>query len=473
MDKTKRPSLRSAALLVVALAAAFVLLPAVIAPGSPPARAEGPLVRPYTSSEVRPQLVESLRLMGLDRVHRELGITGAGVGVLVMDDWTLNPAQGYVHGQAVAETVQAAAPGATLWLCKLDFAQAGPEDLTACLEEVFRKDLPIRVVNLSFASGDGLFGEPCGFLAQGPDPRSPLAQAIQALSQRGVIFVAASGNDGFKGGLRFPACLPEVVSVGATYDFTGEVVFQSEQVSCADQAVPDKVTCYSDVAPYLDVVAPGTVIRTPSAPNFGGTSAAAPLVSGVIALMLSVQPSLTPPEVVEILRSTGVPAYDPRAGTAFPRVDAYRALQAVLSLPPPPLPPGPTPGLGLEAFDTNGNGLIDDPEFFAAVDAWIAGSLSDGLFFALIDAWVEQVPVRPSSLGAGWSGSSPALGALRADRVWIYDARGRLLAQIAHPTPSRLARRISRWANGVYLYVALWEVEGRWVRTVGKLVLLR
>ena len=425
-------------------------------------RAEGRVVPYEPRALVKAQLAESLRLMGLDRVHRELGITGAGVGVLVIDDWTFNPEQGFVHGQAVAETIQGAAPGATLWLCKLDFAQAEPQDLVDCLNDILLRDLPVRVVNLSFASGDGLYGEPCGFLAQ--DPRNPLAQAIRALSERGVIFVAASGNDGFKGGLRFPACLPGVLSVGATYDFTGEAVFQSEQVSCSDRAVPDKVTCYSDVAPYLDVVAPGTVISTPSTPNFGGTSAAAPLVSGVIALMLSVHPSLTAAEIVDILRSTGVPAFDPGANAYFPRVDAYRALQAVL-----PSLPGASPALGLEAFDTNKNGLIDDEEFFAAVDAWIVGTLPDEVFFALIDAWVARAPVR------GLSSSPSSLSNLRnADKIWIYDVQGRLLVEISHPRLPQLQRLLRRWANGVYLYVIQERnPEGHWERTVGKLVVLR
>lgn len=463
MDRTTPARLRLPAILSLLALAVWAL------PDGVRAQMEGQgrvlPYEPYGPRSVRAQLAESLRLLGLDRVHRELGIRGAGVGVLVIDDWTFRPERGYVHGQAVAETIRGAAPEATLWFCRLDFAQAGPQELADCLNDVLLQDLPVRVVNLSFASGDGLYGEPCGFLAQ--DPRNPLARAIRALYERGVIFVAASGNDGFKRGLRFPACLPEVLSVGATYDFTGEAVFRSEQVSCADRAAPDRVTCYSDVAPYLDVVAPGTVVSTPSAPDFGGTSAAAPLVSGVAALLLSAQSRLTAPEVVRVLRSTGVPAFDPRANAYFPRVDAYRALQAVLS-------PFPAPPAGLGAFDANGNGLIDDSEFFAAVDAWIGGSLPDGAFFALIDAWVARAPVRGTASPSPPPLSLHGLRLENADTIWIYDARGRRLAAISRPRLPQLQRLLRRRANGVYLYVIQEsDSEGHRVRTVGKLVVLR
>ena len=40
-------------------------------------------------------------------------------------------------------------------------------------------------------------------------------------------------------------------------------------------------------------------------------------------------------------------------------------------------------------FDKNGNGTIQDSEFFAAVDQWIAGQVSDSLFFQVVDAWIE------------------------------------------------------------------------------------
>ncbi|MEM1094925.1 MAG: S8 family serine peptidase [Bacteroidota bacterium] len=73
--------------------------------------------------------------------------------------------------------------------------------------------------------------------------------------------------------------------------------------------------------------------------RFGGTSSACPLVAGVCALMLSVNPELTAIEVKDILKETAE-QIDPQGGGygkdrhsaiyGFGRVDAYRAVQAAI-----------------------------------------------------------------------------------------------------------------------------------------------
>jgi len=251
---------------------------------------------------VRAQLAESLPLLGVDRVQRELGLSGRGVGVLIVDDWTEG------HGQAVTEIVRAVAPGARLRFCRLNFERATSWDLATCLRRAVQRWADLRVVNMSFAAGDHLFAQPCGGL------RDPLAAEIRRLARRGVVFVAAAGNDGLRGALRYPACLPEVLSVGASYDFEGWVEFRTEQVQCVDRAEPDKLACYSNAAPFLDVVAPGTALSTPSNPEFGGTSAAAPLVSGLVALLLEADPTLTLDRLRRRLRETADVAWDPPTG---------------------------------------------------------------------------------------------------------------------------------------------------------------
>jgi subtilisin family serine protease len=74
--------------------------------------------------------------------------------------------------------------------------------------------------------------------------------------------------------------------------------------------------------------------------DFGGTSAATPLVAGIAALILAVRPNLTRQEVKEILAQTAVKigrgckktiGHSPRFG--FGRVDAAAAVAYALSLP--------------------------------------------------------------------------------------------------------------------------------------------
>jgi len=322
---------------------------------------------------------------------------------------------------------------------------------------------------MSFAAGEQVFYRPCGGL------RDPLADEIRELAQRGVFFVAAAGNDGLRGALRYPACLPEVIAVGASYDLSGWVEFRTEQVQCVDRAAPDKLTCYSNAAAFLDVVAPGTVLSTPSNPDFGGTSAATPLVSGVLALLLEADPGLSLPEVRKLLRETADLAWDVRTGGVYPRVNAERAVRAVLGRLRA-FAPGLRAG---RAFDLNGNGRVDDPELFKAIDEWVSGKISDAVFFALIDLWVQGANLN--ALGRSFAPES------RRERVLsleIFDLSGRpvlkhLLRLSADHSRSlghvlSMLRQRTNLPNGVYLYVATVRAsEGRIQRVVGKVLLLR
>lgn len=335
--------------------------------------------------QLQPQLRESLPLIGADRVWTELGITGKGVSVVVIDDvGAANNDQrcAQLHGLPVSEIVHAVAPDATV--LTFDVAAVWDENAKSCVfanvEDGLRwamriaSEQNVRVINLSFG-GDAL-SSPCGGLSGGPTE-------IQRLFQAGVALVAAAGNDGFAEAITAPACLPQVISVGATYDTSGQKI---ESEICSEIANVDWLACYSNRAEFLDVVAPGTTISTPSEPRFGGTSAATPIVAGVIALMFSANPNLTPEQARMILKETGDPAYDPKNDRYFPRVNAYRAVQAALYSAPSELPE--------KVFDTNGNGRIDDAEIVSALDSWARHELSDFEMVRLLDLWATNAPLK-------------------------------------------------------------------------------
>ena len=123
----------------------------------------------------------------------------------------------------------------------------------------------------------------------------------------GSVVVFSSGNfhlhsaleDGFFNGVAFPANLPNVLTVGAI-DQRGNVWDRSSR------------------GPQLDLVAPGVDISTTDrmgvvgiepanqhyTHRFTGTSASAPHVAGVAALILSVNPTLRESEVRTIIKST-------------------------------------------------------------------------------------------------------------------------------------------------------------------------
>ncbi|MBX0324408.1 S8 family serine peptidase [Halomicroarcula sp. F13] len=127
---------------------------------------------------------------------------------------------------------------------------------------------------------------------------APLVRAIWRAEQMGTVVVAAAGNDG-PGYVRAPASIYETVSVGAT-DRSGAVLEESSSNHRALFTGPynrdrRRTVRYPREWPLAyskpDVVAPGQDLVVPqgneSVGSFGGTSGAAPLAAGTLALMES------------------------------------------------------------------------------------------------------------------------------------------------------------------------------------------
>lgn len=115
-------------------------------------------------------------------------------------------------------------------------------------------------------------------------------QALTYAHNNGVTLVCASGNE-YSPQIDFPASHEHTIAVGA--------------IDSSNDLYPS-----SNYGEGLDLVAPGVSIRSTARSNedyYGfiyGTSAAAPHVSGVVALMLSINPNLTPDEIRTILHNT-------------------------------------------------------------------------------------------------------------------------------------------------------------------------
>jgi subtilisin family serine protease len=119
-------------------------------------------------------------------------------------------------------------------------------------------------------------------------------EAVAYAISRGVVVVASMGNDN-SGEAHYPSAFPDVIAVAAT-----------------DSA--DRRASFSNFGPWVDVSAPGVgVVSTywdDTYAALSGTSMATPHVTGVAALVLSRNSSLTVAEVGNILRSTARPLRD-------------------------------------------------------------------------------------------------------------------------------------------------------------------
>jgi hypothetical protein len=160
-----------------------------------------------------------------------------------------------------------------------------------------------QIVNMSFA---GAY-----------DPL--LARAINTAHQKGMILVAAAGNEGPRAEAAYPASDANVIAVTAT-----------------DR--DDKLFGAANHGAYICVAAPGTdiiVAAPPSAYQYSsGTSLAAAHISGLIALLLSEKPDLSAALVRKVLtettRNLGAPGPNEEFGAGLS--DAARAVTAVKDL---------------------------------------------------------------------------------------------------------------------------------------------
>lgn len=139
-----------------------------------------------------------------------------------------------------------------------------------------------------------------------------LANAVTYAWNKGVVLVAAAGNDGASNSIDYPGAYPEVIAVAA---------LDSTKTKAS----------YSDMGPQLDIAAPGSdVISTSNSADNGyttmsGTSMATPHVSGALALAKSCAPSATNVQLRDALYRTaedlGTAGWDSSYGHGLARAD--------------------------------------------------------------------------------------------------------------------------------------------------------
>ncbi|MFN8015600.1 MAG: S8 family serine peptidase [Acidimicrobiia bacterium] len=178
-----------------------------------------------------------------------------------------------------------------------------------------------NVINISIGWGSGVIPR-CDYFTS-------INLAIDELVQRGVTIVAASGNEGDKSRIVMPACLPNVIGVGA-----------SEFVKDANgKIISEQVAKYSNMSDEVDIVAPGTDLpaATPTEgtyyPKVSGTSFASPIVAGAVALLHQAKPTASPSEIKNAIVSGSDQIKDPQTGKSFPRLNVKKALSALTAVP--------------------------------------------------------------------------------------------------------------------------------------------
>jgi uncharacterized protein (TIGR02145 family) len=139
-----------------------------------------------------------------------------------------------------------------------------------------------------------------------------LSAAIRRAVGSGVTVFCATGNGApATAGLAYPASMGETIAIGASTNLDVRADY-SQFGTGIDLVAPSsggtlrvQTTDLRSTNGYNPAESPaGDYCDATDATGFGGTSAATPLAAGVAALMLSVNPFLSPEEIREILRYT-------------------------------------------------------------------------------------------------------------------------------------------------------------------------
>jgi subtilisin family serine protease len=254
------------------------------------------------------------------------------------------------HGTAMADIIAGnggtgpigVAPGASIVAVKVadKNGRTSTPQVVAGLTWLLQHHPEVRVVNVSLGSDVMLSGD-CSDLTATFKAYSALVDQLRA---NGTTVFASSGNGGSCASMTSPACIHNVVAVGAVYSrsfgsFTAPFV-------CRDDATRvDEIACFSNSSSELDLLAAGAPVSADVLNSFdsplAGTSAASAQVSGAAAVLLGADPPLTSDDLVGLLENTGVPITDARNGFTRPRIDLAAALGTVIGRPVPLLPTPP------------------------------------------------------------------------------------------------------------------------------------
>lgn len=253
--------------------------------------------------------------------------------------------------------------------------------------------------------------------------------AINDIAAAGASVVVAAGNSNADANQFTPASCSGVITVAATGRL-GNRAYYSNYGASVEIAAPggDK----QEGNTILSTLNAGTTAPgADSYANYQGTSMATPHVVGVLALMLSANPTLTVAQRVSILQSTATPF--PVASTCSVSmcgpgiVNAAAAVQASVGAEPPPPPPPPpaVPGVFSKLRPNNGaTGVSRTP-----VLTWGASSDATSYEYCL-----AQGTSCSNYISVGSATSVQVTSSLRAGRRYAWQVRARNSAGVTVAT---------------------------------------
>jgi subtilisin family serine protease len=197
-------------------------------------------------------------------------------------------------------------------------------EIVAALDYIIVNRPDVKVINMSLGTFDTFPGN-CD---NSTSYNMAGAAAINTLRANGVIAFASSGNNSSGTNMTSPACLSNVVSVGATND-------------------NDVVYILTNSNNTTDIMAPGFQIISDAIGNgttsASGTSMASPHAAGCAALLIQSGEAITPAQIESRLETSTIQVTDPTNGLTFPRIDCHPAAVTPTPTATNTATPTPTP----------------------------------------------------------------------------------------------------------------------------------
>lgn len=290
-------------------------------PGSPTGknRADIKATGAWDFAKGDPNLLIAVLDSGIDYTHPDLASKVISTGKDFINDDN-DAMDDHWHGTHVAGIIGAATNNTegiagVAWDCRLlpgkIISAEGEGDYSDLIEAL--------VWAADYSQGQARVGV-INMSVGGDEPAQALRAALEYAFKKGIVLVAAAGNDGVPGVL-YPAAYDEFCLAVSASDYN------------------DEVTGFSNSGPEIDVAAPGvwvlsTIPVAMTDPGYlpyafaTGTSMAAPHVAGFAALIKAKKPWLSPGEIMKLIRytpddieSTGRDNY-----SGYGRINTERAL---------------------------------------------------------------------------------------------------------------------------------------------------
>lgn len=291
------------------------------------------------------------RLLNIDEIHRS-GYTGADIGIAILDtgverhqdiagrivcfqDYVNGRSRPYDdngHGTHISGIIAGSgrksngkykgiAPDSKIIMLKcLDAAGNGSvNDAKKSFDFIIKnkEKYNIRIVNISVGS----------VMKSGDRENEMLLEYVEHLWKSGLTVVAAAGNNGPESGsITAPGCARSVITVGASDDnMEVKSTGRKKMVNYSGRGPTD--VCV--VKP--EIVCPGTGVVSCNIHKSGystksGTSMAAPIVSGVIALMLQKYPELSNKDIKKRIYETAVDIGLPKSHQGWGQINPMALL---------------------------------------------------------------------------------------------------------------------------------------------------